>query len=49
MDKIHQFKRLLARVFDNNLRTKQWENYGDYVIIGMIIISTISIFPKIRN
>lgn len=44
MDKIHQFKRLLARVFDNNLRTKQWENYGDYVIIGMIIISTISIF-----
>lgn len=44
MDKIHQFKRLLARVFDNNLRTKQWENYGNYVIIGMIIISTISIF-----
>lgn len=44
MDKTLQFKRLLARVFDNNLRTKQWENYGDYVIIGMIIISTISIF-----
>ena len=44
MTKIKYFKRLLARVFDNNLRTKQWENYGDYVIIGMIIISIISLF-----
>jgi len=31
-------------VFDSDLRTKQWENYADYAIIGLIIISTVSIF-----
>ncbi|MBO7301060.1 MAG: ion transporter [Tidjanibacter sp.] len=44
MTKREKFKRHLARVFDSDLRTKQWENYADYAIIGLIIISTVSIF-----
>lgn len=44
MTKREEFKRRLARVFDSDLRTKQWENYADYTIIGLIIISTVSIF-----
>lgn len=41
---IKDFKKKLARVFDNDLRTKQWENYPDYIIIGLIVISTLSVF-----
>ena len=41
---IKDFKKKLARVIDNDLRTKQWENYPDYVIIGLIVISTLSVF-----
>lgn len=44
MTKAQKFKKSLARIFDDNLRTKQWENYVDYAIIGLIIISTISVF-----
>ena len=44
MTKAEKFKQQLARVFDNDLRTKQWENYVDYAIIGLIIISTLSVF-----
>ena len=44
MTKREEFKRRLARVFDSDLRTKQWENYADYAIIGLIILSTVSIF-----
>ncbi|MBO5814245.1 MAG: ion transporter [Alistipes sp.] len=44
MTKTEQFKKQLARVFDSNLRTKQWENYVDYAIIGLICLSTISVF-----
>lgn len=44
MTKAEKFKQQLARVFDNDLRTKQWENYVDYTIIGLIIISTLSVF-----
>ena len=44
MTKIEKIKKQLARVFDNDLRTKQWENYPDYVIIALIIISTLSVF-----
>lgn len=44
MTKAEQFKKQLANVFDSNLRTRQWGNYVDYVIIGLIIISTLSIF-----
>lgn len=44
MTKTEQFKNQLARIFDSDLRTKQWENYPDYAIIGLIIISTLSVF-----
>ena len=44
MKKIEILKKQLACVFDNDLRTKQWENYADYAIIGLIVISTLSVF-----
>ena len=44
MTKAEKFKQQLARVFDNDLRTKQWENYVDYAIIGLIVISTLTVF-----
>ncbi len=44
MTKLEKFKQRLSRVFDSDLRTKQWENYVDYAIIALIIISTISVF-----
>ena len=44
MTKIEKFKTQLARVFDSDLRTKQCENYVDYAIIGLILISTLSVF-----
>ena len=34
----------LARVFDDNLRTRQWQNVLDYVIIGLIVLSTVEVF-----
>ena len=43
-DKIEQFKRELSRVFDDNLHTKQWHNYVDYAIIGLIVLSTVEVF-----
>ena len=39
-----KFKQELARVFDDNLRTKQWQNWVDYAIIGLIVISTVEVF-----
>ena len=39
-----KIKENLARVFDDNLRTEQWQNIVDYCIIGLIIISTIEVF-----
>ena len=44
MTKIERFKKKLALVFDNDLSTYQWRNYVDYLIIGLIVISTLSIF-----
>ncbi len=44
MSRIASFKRELSRVFDDNLHTKQWHNYVDYTIIGLIIISTLEVF-----
>ena len=38
------FRQELNRVFDDDLHTKQWHNYVDYTIIGLIIISTIEVF-----
>ena len=44
MTKIRKFKEKMVRVFDNDMRTKQWENYVDYVIIALIVLSTLSVF-----
>lgn len=44
MTKIQIFKQELARVFDDDLHTKQWHNYVDYAIIGLIILSTVEVF-----
>ena len=44
MNKITHFKTELNRVFDDDLRTKQWHNYVDYAIIGLIVLSTIEVF-----
>lgn len=41
---MNKFKQGLARIFDDNLRTKQWQNIADWVIIGLIIVSTIEVF-----
>ena len=44
MTSTENFKKQLARVFDSDLRTRQWENYADYAIMGLIVISTIEVF-----
>ena len=44
MNRLDKFKNGLARVFDDNLHTKQWHNYVDYAIIALIIISTLQVF-----
>ena len=44
MNKIDKFKAELNRVFDDDLHTKQWHNYVDYAIIGLIILSTVEVF-----
>ena len=44
MGRIKQFKHKLGQVFDANLETKQWGNYVDYTIVGLIILSTLSVF-----
>ena len=49
MTKIRKFKEQMARVFDNDMRTKQWENYIDYTIIGLIVVSTLSVFISTFN
>ena len=40
------FKKKLAQVFDDDFRTRPlgWKNYVDFVIIGMIVLSTVSVF-----
>lgn len=37
-------KQALAQVFDDNLRTRQWQNVGDWIIIGLIVVSTVEVF-----
>jgi hypothetical protein len=40
------FKQKLALVFDEDFRTRplKWNNYVDFVIIGMIVLSTVAVF-----
>ena len=49
MTTVEKIKKQLARIFDNDLRTKQWENYPDYAIIGLIVLSTLSVFISTFN
>ena len=37
-------KQKLARVFDDNLKTRQWLNVVDWIIIVLIVISTVEVF-----
>lgn len=39
-----KFKEELNKVFDDNLHTKQWHNVADWIIIGLIVLSTVEIF-----
>ena len=55
-EKINKIKEDLAAVFDDNLHTKKWHNIADWLIISLIIISTLEIFlstfnidPKLRR
>ena len=43
---MESFKKNLALVFDDDLKTKpyKWNNYLDFIIIGMIVLSTIAVF-----
>lgn len=40
------FKHQLSLVFDEDFRTRplKWNNYVDFVIIGMIVLSTVAVF-----
>ena len=44
MSKITVFKQRLARLFDDNLRTSVWNNVFDWIIIGLIVISSLEVF-----
>lgn len=44
MSKITVFKQRLARLFDDNLRTSVWGNVFDWIIIGLIVISSLEVF-----
>ena len=46
MSFISKFRQELSRVFDDDLHTKQWHNYVDYAIIGLIVISTLEVFAS---
>lgn len=41
---MQKLKQQLARVFDDNLHTRQWHNWVDYIIIGLIVVSTVEVF-----
>lgn len=43
-EQIHAFKLGLAQVFDDDLHTRRWHNVVDYLIIGMILLSSLEIF-----
>lgn len=41
---VKELKHHLAAVFDDDLHTRKWHNIADYVIIAMILVSTLEIF-----
>lgn len=44
MTKIEKFKQELNCVFDDDLHTKQWHNIADWIIISLIILSSVEVF-----
>lgn len=42
--KLREFRYQLGRVFDDDLGTRQWYNIADWVIVFMIILSSVEIF-----
>lgn len=42
--KMTKLQQRLARMFDDNLHTEQWKDYVDYLIMFMILLSTIEVF-----
>lgn len=45
MNRIELLRKELSHIFDDNLSTSyRWHNYFDYLIISMIIISTVEVF-----
>lgn len=40
----HSFKQKLNLVFDDNLHTKVWHNVLDWIIIGLILVSSLEVF-----
>ena len=45
----NELKHHLAAVFDDNLHTRKWHNVVDYLIIAMILLSTLEILHRHRN
>lgn len=43
-ERIEKLKQNLARALDDNLHTRQWHNLVDYLIVFMILLSTVEIF-----
>ena len=44
LSKTVSFKQKLNQVFDDNLHTKIWHNILDWVIIGLILVSSLEVF-----
>lgn len=54
--RIERLRHELAAVFDDDLHTRQWHNLADYLIIGIILLSTLEVFlstfdidPRLRR
>lgn len=43
-EKIKEIRLGLSQVFDDDLDTNQWRNYADFIILALIVISSIEIF-----
>lgn len=49
MLKIKELRYHLSRVFDDDIKTNQWHNVADYIIIGLIVLSTLQVFLSTFN
>lgn len=44
LNSVDTLKSKLANVFDDDFETNQWRNYADFLILSVIVLSTIEIF-----